>query len=90
MNLYMIVTAVLSIVVGVGFTAAVGYLLWLGIRRGRAELREGTQRELQYRILDELEAVHLRFDVLAERLERMERRLPPGEPDSPPSDTPSP
>lgn len=77
-SFYMVVMAVLSIVVGAGFTVAVGYALWLGIRRSRAELDEGTQTQLQYRILDELEAVQLRFDIISERLDRMERRLPPG------------
>jgi hypothetical protein len=63
----------LGIVLGGLFWGGVGYAVWLTIRRQRAELGEATRTSLQHRILDELEQVHMRLDLLSERMAHSER-----------------
>jgi hypothetical protein len=63
----------LGIVLGGLFWGGVGYAVWLTIRRQRAELGEATRTSLQHRILDEVEQVHMRLDLLSERMEHLER-----------------
>ncbi|MFC1790880.1 hypothetical protein ACFL0I_00215 [Gemmatimonadota bacterium] len=59
-----------------------GIVRGLGRGRSRRGLESGGRQDFESRVLDELDVIRLRMDVLGERLDKADvPELPPGDPD---------
>lgn len=70
---------VLMFIVSLAFSGLVCAALITYVRRTWQLIRSESDQSMQYRILDGIDQLQTRLDVLTERVDGLERRLPPGD-----------
>lgn len=68
----------LAFLVSVAFSGLVGIALITYVRRTWQLIRAESDHSIQHRILDGIDQLQTRLDLLSERMGEVERSLPPG------------